>query len=90
MMFIPGASVDAAAYSDPTTFNIHRDNLAHMAFGAGPHHCLGAHLARLELRVMYETILKKLPEFRLDPENPPTFHGSIIAGPSTVHLVWDV
>ena len=33
---------------------------------------------------------KKLPEFRLDPERPPTFHGSIIAGPSTIHLVWNV
>jgi cytochrome P450 len=90
MMFIPGASVDAKVYADPTTFNIQRENLSHMAFGAGPHFCLGAHLARMELRIMYETVLNKLPEFRLDPENPPTFHGSIIAGPSTVHLVWDV
>jgi cytochrome P450 len=60
-----------------------------MAFGSGPHHCLGSHLARLELKIMYETILKKLPEFRLDPEHPPTFHGSIVAGPSSLHLVWD-
>ena len=61
-----------------------------MAFGAGPHYCVGAYLARLELKIMYETILRKLPEFRLDPDRPPTFHGSIIAGPSSVHLIWDV
>jgi len=90
MLFIPGASVDAKVYDNPTSFNMQRENSSHMAFGAGAHYCLGAHLARLELRVMYETILKKLPAFRLDPENPPTFHGSIIAGPSTVHLVWEV
>ena len=90
MMFIPGASVDASVYPDPTAFDMHRERLSHMAFGAGPHYCVGAYLARLELKIMYETILKKLPEFRLDPDHPPTFHGSIIAGPSSVHLIWDV
>jgi cytochrome P450 len=90
MMFIPGATIDPKIYPEPTTFKMDRGDASHMAFGTGTHHCLGAHLARLELRVMYETILKKLPEFRLDPENPPTFHGSIIAGPSTVNLVWKV
>jgi len=90
MMFIPGASVDARVYPAPTTFDMHREDLSHLAFGWGPHFCLGAHLARLELRIMYETMLEKLPEFRLDPDQPPTFHGSIIAGPSTIHLMWDV
>jgi len=89
MLFVPSASVDENAYPDPTSTNMRRSNLSHLAFGSGPHHCLGAHLARLELRVMYETLLARLPEFRLDPDNPPTFHGSIIAGPSTVHLLWD-
>lgn len=90
MLFIPGASVDANEYPAPTEFDMGREKLAHLAFGKGPHHCLGAHLARLELKIMYETLLKKLPEFRLDPERPPTFHGSIIAGPTSIHLVWDV
>ena len=90
MMFIPGASLDPTIYTDPTSVNIQRESHSHLSFGTGPHHCLGAHLARLELKIMYETILKKLPEFRLDPEHPPTFHGSIIAGPSTVNLVWNV
>lgn len=88
MMFLPGASVDAGAYADPQRFDMHRDKLTHLAFGAGPHFCLGMHLARLELRVMYETMLKRLPAFRLDPDQAPTFHGSIIAGPKTLHLVW--
>ncbi|HKY91252.1 MAG TPA: cytochrome P450 [Nevskiaceae bacterium] len=88
MMFIPSASIDANVYPDPTTFDMRREKLVHLAFGSGPHVCLGAHLARLELKIMYETMLRKLPEFRLDPEHPPTFHGSIIAGPSTIHLVW--
>lgn len=89
MLFIPSASVDEKAYANATTFNPHREKISHLAFGAGPHHCLGAHLARMELKIMYETLLKKLPEFRLDPKNPPAFHGSIIAGPTSVNLVWD-
>lgn len=88
MMFIPAASVDESTYPHATTFDMHRNKLNHMAFGVGPHHCLGAHLARMELRVMYETMLQKLPEFRLDPESPPAFHGSIIAGPTSIDLVW--
>lgn len=88
MMFLPGASIDAAAFPDPKTYDLLRENRNHMAFGSGPHFCLGAHLARLELRVMYETLLRKLPEFRLDPATPPAFHGSIIAGPTSIHLTW--
>lgn len=89
MMFIPSASVDPKKYPSPATFDINRENMTHLAFGAGPHHCLGVHLARLELRVMYETILSKLPEFHLNPKKPPTFHGSIIAGPTSIHLQWE-
>lgn len=90
MMFIPGASVDEEVYSNAKDFDLHRGKNNHLAFGAGPHHCLGSHLARMELKVMYETILKKLPEFRLDPNNPPAFHGSIIAGPTSINLIWDI
>ncbi len=88
MMFIPSASVDEKKYAQPTKFDMNREGLAHLAFGSGPHHCLGIHLARLELKIMYETILSKLPEFHLDPKRPPTFHGSIIAGPTSIHLQW--
>lgn len=90
MMFLPSASVDESVYPAPTTFDMRREKFSHMTFGAGPHVCLGASLARMELRIMYETLLRKLPEFRLDPQKPPTFHGSIIAGPSTINLLWDV
>lgn len=88
MMFLPGASIDASVYPEPLRFDLQRTNQPHMAFGSGPHFCLGMHLARLELRVMYETMLRRLPEFRLDPETAPTYHGSIIAGPTSIHLIW--
>jgi cytochrome P450 len=88
MMFLPGASIDVSVYPEPLRFDLHRTNQPHLAFGSGPHFCLGMHLARLELRVMYQTMLRKLPEFCLDPDVTPTYHGSIIAGPTSIHLVW--
>ena len=62
----------------------------HIAFGAGPHRCLGSHLARVELQILYEELLAGLPTFRLDPEHPPRFHGGHVIGPETLNLVWDV
>jgi cytochrome P450 len=61
----------------------------HIAFGTGPHRCLGSHLARIELQVLYEEMLKGLPEFRLDPDKHATFHGGHVIGPDQLYLKWD-
>jgi cytochrome P450 len=47
----------------------------HMAFGAGPHSCLGAHVARLILRVGIQAFLRRLPRFQLDEDRPPQSAG---------------
>lgn len=88
-LFTPAASFDADAHPNPTVFDYRRDDAPHLAFGSGPHFCLGAHLARLELETFYDCMLDRIPRFRLDPDRPPTFHGGLIAGVSTLHLVWD-
>ncbi|MFF7243529.1 cytochrome P450 [Embleya sp. NPDC008237] len=60
------ANHDPARFADPDTFDIARvDPPSHIAFGHGPHHCLGVHLARLELRVAFETVLRRLPGLEL-------------------------
>lgn len=46
-------------YTDPDTYNIRRDNISHITFGKGVHYCLGANLARLELRVLFEELLSR-------------------------------
>jgi cholest-4-en-3-one 26-monooxygenase len=57
------ANRDEAIFSEPSRFDIRRDPNPHVAFGGGgPHFCLGANLARLEIRVMFEEVLRTLPD----------------------------
>ncbi|MET9078419.1 cytochrome P450 [Streptomyces sp. NPDC004232] len=56
---------DPRAYPDPDTFDIHRNARRHLAFGHGPHKCIGWRLARLELNIIFSTVIARLPELRL-------------------------
>jgi cytochrome P450 len=67
-----------------------REKKPHIAFNAGPHRCLGSHLARIELQTLYEEVLLRLPQFRLDPDRPVKFHGGHVIGVDTLPLVWGV
>ncbi len=89
MLYLPAADLDPKEYPDSDRFDLQREGKPHIAFNAGPHRCLGSHLARLELQVLYEEMLALLPAFRLDPEHPPRFHGGHVVGVDTLHLVWD-
>lgn len=89
MLFLPGADLDGKEYPHPEQFDLKREGPAHIAFNAGPHRCLGSHLARVELNILYEELLARLPEFRLDGEKPPKFHGGHVVGVEELHLVWE-
>jgi len=65
ILLYPSANRDEAVFEDPETFDITRSPNPHMAFGFGAHFCLGNQLARLELRVMVERVLARLPDLRL-------------------------
>jgi cholest-4-en-3-one 26-monooxygenase len=69
VFFHISANRDEAVFEDPQRFDITRDPNPHMAFGAGgPHFCLGANLARMEIRVMFEHLLDRMPDISLDGE----------------------
>ena len=89
MLFLPGADLDERAFPAPEVFNLDRESKVHIAFGVGPHRCLGSHLARLELQVIYEQLLAKLPAFRLDPDKPVKFHSGNIIAVDSLPLRWD-
>jgi cholest-4-en-3-one 26-monooxygenase len=67
-LFYASANRDEDVFQNPDTFDITRTPNDHLAFGIGPHFCLGANLARLEIRVMFEELLSRLPDIELDGE----------------------
>src|SRR3546814_3385064 len=69
MLFLPAADLDPKAFAKPDSYNLDRENKTHIAFNAGVHRCLGSHLARVELQVCYEEVLKRLPTFRRSEEH---------------------
>ena len=63
------ANRDESVFTDPDTFDIARSPNNHIAFGGGgPHFCLGANLARMEIMVMFDRLLDRIPDIRLDGE----------------------
>lgn len=89
LLFLPAADLDPAEFAEPEKYSLERENNVHIAFGVGPHRCLGSHLARVELQILYEQMLSRLPEFRVDPACPPRFHGGNVIGIDRLNLVWD-
>ena len=65
VMYYVSANRDEEVFTDPDSFDVTRSPNDHLTFGVGEHFCLGASLARLEIRVMFEEILKRLPDIEL-------------------------
>ena len=65
VVFYASANRDADVFPEPDRFDVGRTPNEHLAFGIGPHFCLGANLARLEIRVMFEELLRRLPDMQL-------------------------
>jgi cytochrome P450 len=61
LMLYPSANRDADVFEDPESFKADRDPNPHLAFGIGNHFCLGANLARMEIRVVLEEVLRRMP-----------------------------
>ncbi|MDH3687620.1 MAG: cytochrome P450, partial [Myxococcales bacterium] len=70
LLLYPSANRDADEYEEPDVFRVDR-NPHHVGFGIGPHFCLGANLARMEMRVAFEQLLARLPDMEYaDDEGP--------------------
>ena len=76
LLLYPSANRDAEVFANPITFNVERSPNEHVAFGFGAHFCLGASLARLELRVLFEEILTRMPTLELVSDEPPPLRAS--------------
>ena len=83
------ASRDEARWTDPGEWDLDREPQQHMAFGTGPHQCLGMHLARMELEVGVNAVLDRLRNLRLDPAAAPTISGYAFRGPPSLPVLFD-
>jgi cytochrome P450 len=81
------AHYDERAFPDPFVFDITRTPNDHLAFGQGPHLCLGAHFARLQLRIFFTELLTLLPGIELDGE-PVRLTSNFINGITHLPLRW--
>ena len=63
---VSAANYDPEVFPDPQAFDVRRDARDHVAFGFGVHQCLGQHLARLELQVVFTKLLRRFPTLRLE------------------------
>jgi cytochrome P450 len=87
---LPSAGRDEDIYDHATEVDFDRGVIQHLTFGAGPHRCLGSHLARHELATAYEEFHKRIPEYRIPAGAEFTeTHGGLF-GLTSLPLVWDV
>jgi cytochrome P450 len=86
---LSAANRDPAVVENPDDYDLARPNVRrHLAFAAGPHVCLGIHLARLEARLALRAVLERFPRLRLDPDKPAAVSGLVFRKPPTLHVMW--
>jgi cytochrome P450 family 142 subfamily A polypeptide 1 len=88
ILMYPSANRDASVFEDPDRFDLRRNPNPHIAFGFGPHFCMGASLARLELKVMFSELLERLPDLHLAGDPMPRRSSNFISGPEAMPVAW--
>jgi len=83
------AGRDEREFPNPDVVDFDREKVSHITFAAGPHRCVGSHLARRELRIAVEEWLKRVPPFRIKPGERAVTHGVGVFGVERLPLVWD-
>lgn len=74
------ANRDERKWKNPDIYDIQRKTMGHCGFGFGIHACVGAALARLETRVAFEEILKRMPQYEVDPSGLQRMHSPNVRG----------
>lgn len=85
---LPACNYDPDVFADPKKVDFQRKRKFNLAFSGGHHNCMGAHLARLEIRIALQEWLRRIPEFSLKPDTKIEYRPGGVIGPEFVPLVW--
>jgi cytochrome P450 len=85
MLAYPSGNRDETVFQDPFAFDVERTPNKQLAFGYGAHVCLGQHLARMEMRILWEELLSRLESVELDGE-PKNMVSNFVCGPKSVPI----
>jgi cytochrome P450 len=85
---LPAANYDPAAFENPKEVNFRRPRKPNLAFAGGVHSCMGAHLARLEVKISITEFLRRIPDFRLKEGTQIEYWPGGVVGPKVVPLRW--
>jgi cytochrome P450 len=83
------ANRDPTRFEDPTTFSLDRKANNHLSFGRGANFCLGAHLARVEMRTVLDLMFARLEGLRLAPDQEIIFEGGTGHGLRSLEIEFD-
>ena len=85
---LPACNFDPEVFPHPREVDFHRPRQTVLAFTVGPHSCMGAHLARLEIKIGLQEWLKRIPNFAVKPGTHTEYRPGGVVGPEAVPLVW--
>jgi cytochrome P450 len=85
---LPSANYDPAAFDNPKDVNFRRKRKPNLAFAGGVHSCMGAHLARLEMKICITEFLRRIPDFSLKEGTQIEYWPGGVVGPKSVPLRW--
>ncbi|WP_337190965.1 cytochrome P450 [Qipengyuania algicida] len=88
LTLIGAANRDPRVFDNPDRFDIQRDSKKHMSFGGGIHFCAGAELARLEGRIAFEQLARRLAGLQAETDNPKWREGFLFRGLSALPVRW--
>lgn len=82
------ANRDETKFPEPDRYSVDRPTNSHVAFGDGIHRCIGANLARLEMRIVLEEVLRRMPNFRLAGGEDPEIGGILARAARRLPVTW--
>jgi cytochrome P450 len=90
LLLWPSANRDADEFDNPNDFVADRKPNRHVGFGSGIHRCLGAHVARKEIKVLLQEMFRRdIPAYRLNPERPPVWHTGDTWGVKSLPVIFE-